>query len=56
MEKRLCLTSFWFGLPVCGMGAFCLLDGFAPFGFLSRFQIIACLIYSLSTGDDRSTI
>jgi len=47
---------FLFVLPVFGMGAFCLLDDFVPFGFLSCLQIIACLIYSLSTGDDRSTI
>jgi hypothetical protein len=45
-----------FALPVCGVGGLCLLDGFASFGFASRLQIIVCLIYSLSTGDDRSTI
>jgi hypothetical protein len=38
------------------MGVFCLLDGFASFSFPSHLQIIACLIYFLSTGDDRSTI
>jgi hypothetical protein len=56
MEKRFCLTSFWIGLPVCGAGGLCLFDIFAPFGFSSHLQIIACLTYSLSTGDDRSTI
>jgi hypothetical protein len=56
MEKRLCLTACFFVLPVCGAGGLCLFDIFAPFGFLSRLQIIACLIYFLSTGDDRSTI
>jgi hypothetical protein len=47
---------FLFVLPVCGAGGLCLLDGFTPFGFPSRLQIIACLIYFLPTGDDRSTI
>jgi hypothetical protein len=36
MEKRLCLTSCFFALPVCGAGGLCLLDGFAPFDFPSR--------------------
>jgi hypothetical protein len=31
MEKRLCLTSFWFGLPVCGMDVMRLLKEFTPF-------------------------
>jgi hypothetical protein len=47
---------FRFVLPAFGMGVFCLLDGFASFGFPSRLQIIVSLLYSLSTGDDRSTI
>jgi hypothetical protein len=50
------LDFVFFALPVYGAGGLYLLDGFAPFGFLARLQIIACLIYSLSTGDDRSTI
>jgi hypothetical protein len=45
-----------FALPVCGVGGLYLLDGFASFGFPSRLQIIACLIHSHSTADDRSTI
>jgi hypothetical protein len=55
MEKHFCLTSFWVILPVCGAGGLCLMDGFAPFGFLSHLQIIAQFINSLSTGDHRST-
>jgi hypothetical protein len=35
MEKRLCLTSFWVVLPVCGAGGLCLLFIFARFSPLS---------------------
>jgi hypothetical protein len=31
MEKRFCLTSFWIGLPVCGMDVMRLLKEFTPF-------------------------
>jgi hypothetical protein len=56
MEKRLCLTLFWIVLPVCGAGRLCLLDIFASLVAFFPPQMIARLIYSLSTGDDRSTI
>lgn len=55
MEKRLCLTSFWIGLPVCGMDGMRLLKEFTPFyGFfpglrLSKKAVVAFLLLALLT-------